>query len=498
MPLFKPLTVPGGWPLHDSAASRRAEEAGLAASAAGSLMEAAGLSVAKLALAMAPHARRVQVWAGPGNNGGDGLVAARHLHLAGREVEVALAADAARRPPEAAQALRSAQDAGVRMASTGPAASSPDLVIDALLGLGSRRAPTGPLLQAINTINAAAAPVLAVDIPSGLHADTGALWGEDAVRARATLSLLTLKPGCFTAHGRDHAGVVWLDTLDIDAGPATAWLSGEPTSCRPLVRNHATHKGSYGDVAIVGGAPGMTGAAWLAARAALACGAGRVYCSLLDNAVPRLDAQHPELMVSADWWAAPPEVLANTTVACGCGAGDRLGAALPPLLAHVRRLVLDADALNMIAADDALQTLLRRRTARGLRTVLTPHPLEAARLLRSGVQAVQHDRVAAAISLASTFDCCVLLKGSGSVIVDAGGQPHINASGNAALAGPGTGDVLAGWTAGLWAQVRDDASALQIACCAAWQHGHAADRWVAAGNQGALRASQLIDVLATP
>jgi len=433
MPLFNALTVPGGWPLHDSAASRRAEEAGLAASAAGSLMEAAGLSVAKLALAMAPHARRVQVWVGPGNNGGDGLVAARHLHLAGREVEVRLVADPARRPLDAAHALCSAQDAGVPLAATGAATASPDLVIDALLGLGSRRPPAGALLQAIISINAAAVPVLAVDIPSGLQADTGALWGDDAVRARATLSLLTLKPGCFTAQGRDHAGDVWLDTLGIDAGPPTAWLSCEPMPNSPVSRNHATHKGSYGDVAIVGGAPGMTGAAWLAARAALACGAGRVYCCLLDSGAPRLDAQHPELMASADWWAVPPEVLANTTVACGCGAGDRPSTALPPLLAHVPRLVLDADALNAIAADGALQTLLRRRKTRGLATVLTPHPLEAARLLRSGVQAVQHDRVTAALSLADTFDCCVLLKGSGSVIAAAGELPQLEPAMRSAL-----------------------------------------------------------------
>jgi hydroxyethylthiazole kinase-like uncharacterized protein yjeF len=456
-------------------------------------MEGAGLAVAKLALAIAPHARRVQVWAGPGNNGGDGLVAARHLHKAGLDVHVALIGDSARLPADAAQALRCAELAGVRLSSNG-STMAPELVIDALLGLGLSRAPEGALRHAISTINDGSAPVLSIDIPSGLQPDTGAVLGDDAVRASATLSLLTLKPGCFTAAGRDHAGVVWLDTLDVDPGPSTAWLSGSFAS-RP--RRHATHKGSYGDVAIVGGASGMTGAAWLAARAALACGAGRVYCSLLDRTAALLDPQHPELMGRAAWWLGPPAVLGATTVACGCGAGDQLGPVLPPLLAHVPRLVLDADALNTIAADSGLQTLLRRRTARGLRTVLTPHPLEAARLLQSDVAAVQRNRLAAATSLACSFDCCVVLKGSGSVITAPGELPRINPTGNAGLASPGSGDVLAGWTAGLWAQARD-AAPIDVASHAAWRHGHAADRWLAAGNQGPLRASMLIEALAAP
>lgn len=491
MALVRITSTVGGWPLHEAADSRRAEQAALAHSAAHALIEAAGLAVAKLAMAVAPHAGRVQVWAGPGNNGGDGLIAARHLHQAGRDVTVTLVGDAARLPVDAAHALRTAQAAGVCLSTAVPTAPS-DLVIDALLGLGARRPPEGALRDAIVHINHCGAQVLAVDVPSGLNCDSGSLLGDVAVRAHDTLCLLTLKAGCFTAAGRDHAGGVWLDGLDVDAGAPTAWLVGEAPLPR---RHHATHKGSYGDVAVVGGAPGMTGAAWLAARAALAAGAGRVYCSLLDGAAPLLDPPHPELMGRRAWWTAPPAVLAATTVACGCGGGDGLHEVLPRLLSHVDRLVLDADALNALANDSGLQTLLRQRAARGLATVLTPHPLEAARLLQTDSAGVQQDRVAAATALAGKFGCCVVLKGSGSVIAAPSELPRINPTGNAALASPGTGDVLAGWTAGLWAQARELAP-IEIASRAAWQHGRAADLWVAAGGSAALRASLLVDELA--
>ena len=344
-------------------------------------MARAGLAVARLARASAPHAELLHVWAGPGNNGGDGLVAARELHGAGQCVQIILLADAARLPADAAAALKAAEKAGVPIAGAPLTSQAPGLVVDALLGLGTSRAPAGALARAIAHINACAAPVLAVDIPSGLHPDTGAALGEAAVVAQTTLSLLTLKPGCFTHQGRDHAGVVWLDMLGIAADGCTAWLNGPPP--RPA-RPHAGHKGRYGDVAVVGGATGMAGAAWLAASAALAAGAGRVYCSLLGGTGAGPPQGRPELMTPAQWWLSPPPVLAVATVVCGCGGGSGidLWQALPPLLSHAGRLVLDADALNALASDSTLQTLLRRRAGRDLPTLLTPHPLEAARLLK--------------------------------------------------------------------------------------------------------------------
>lgn len=481
----------GPWPLHDSVASRAAEAAGLSATPDHELMQRAGLSLARVALALHPHAQDIAIFCGPGNNGGDGLVAARHLHQAGKSVRVGLHADPARHPADAAHALQQAIAAGVAITPDWPQDHG-DLLIDALLGLGTRRAPEGVLADGIRQLGRGAAPVLAVDLPSGLHADTGVALGQACVRAQATLALLTLKPGLFTGQGRDLAGQVWFDPLGIDAAGASARLSGAVDAAGPA-RDHSAHKGSFGDVAVIGGSPGMTGAAWLAARAALAAGAGRVYCSLLDDTAPLLDNHSPELMGRRQWWAAAPPLLAASTVVCGCGGGDAVRAALPPLLAHAARLLLDADALNAIAADCALQSQLGARAARGLATVLTPHPLEAARLLGVAVAEVQADRLAAAARLASRFGAVVVLKGSGSVIAADRVLPTINPTGNALLATAGTGDVLAGWIGGLWAQGRP---AVAAAVAGVWQHGRAADLAADAGQRTPLRAADLVEALA--
>jgi ADP-dependent NAD(P)H-hydrate dehydratase / NAD(P)H-hydrate epimerase len=499
------LTHPGPWPLHSAHASRLAEQQALAAQGhPGQLMARAGQSVARLALALAPHARCVWVLCGPGNNGGDGLVAARLLHSAGLQVRVLLVGDGSHRPADAAQALQQAQAAGVAISTQPPNGIDTlthGVVIDALLGLGAGLSPSQParpiagdLLLAVQAANRASqhtgTTVLAVDLPSGLHADTGQA-PSGAVRAHATLSLLTLKPGCFTGQGRQQVGTVWFDSLGAShTVPATAWLGVPSSTATGTSRSNASgHKGLFGDVAVVGGSSGMVGAAWLAASAALAAGAGRVFVSLL---TPQGHAHadvnlgnplQPELMHRHQWWLGAPDLLRRTTVVCGCGGGQVVAAALPPLLAHAGQLVLDADALNAVAGDAALAQQLAVRGARGLPTVLTPHPLEAARLLGQTTAAVQADRLAAAHALAQRFAATVVLKGSGTVLAQPGGLPRINSSGNAALATAGTGDVLAGWLAGLWAQADAGAdraaSAHAVAALAVWQHGHAADRFVA-------------------
>jgi hydroxyethylthiazole kinase-like uncharacterized protein yjeF len=485
-----PLTVDPlrPWPLFDATASRAAEAAALATSAPHELMQRAGLAVARLAIALVPHARRIVVLAGPGNNGGDGLVAATHLHHAGLGVTVHRFGTGAVLPADAADALQRALAAGVAIVDGGTPAAA-DLVIDALLGLGTKRAPEGEIARAIGIANAGPAPVLAVDLPSGLHADTGQPLGDAVVDAAATLALLTLKPGLFTGRGRDLAGAVWFDDLGVPAAGPTAALAG---ASPPVVRRHAQHKGSFGDVAAIGGAPGMGGALQLAARAALAAGAGRVYASALDDDAPLIDAARPELMQRRRWWTQPPAVLGAATVVCGCGGGERVREVLPPLLAHAARLVLDADALNAIALDAPLQSQLAARGARGRPTVLTPHPLEAARLLGCSAAEVQADRIAAAARLASRFDAVVVLKGSGSVIAAPAALPSINPTGNALLASAGTGDVLAGWIGGLWAQGPDARGA---AIQSVWTHGRAADLALAAGERHALRAADLVDAM---
>ena len=485
--------------LLDAPQTRALEQQAAAVLPAHALMQRAGAAVARLALAIAPHAQRVWIAAGPGNNGGDGLEAAIHLLRWGKQVRLLLIGDPAALPADAQAAYGRAQAAGVHIdIEPGGAAppEPPQLAIDALLGVGANRAPHGAIAAAIRTLNALGAPLLAVDLPSGLHAGTGQPLGDDCVVATHTLALLNLKPGLYTGAGRDHAGEVWLDSLGVDAAavPASAWLSGVPAAA--ALRRHAQHKGSFGDVAVVGGAAGMVGAALLAARAAHAAGAGRVFVDLLDAGPNPLaiDPMRPELMLRSGWSRSPPEVLARSTVVCGCGGGDAVRAQLPRLLSLAARLVVDADALNAIAADPALVALLRARAARGQASVLTPHPLEAARLLASTTGDVQRDRLAAAHELAQRFDCVAVLKGSGSVIAAPGQVARINSTGNAALASAGTGDVLAGWTAGRWAQHppgTEAALAFAVARQAVAEHGAAAEPQ----PSGPLRAGDLIERL---
>ncbi|MEX8495881.1 NAD(P)H-hydrate dehydratase [Sphaerotilus sp.] len=452
-------TTAGPWPTHDSAASRAIDASSAQDLPPHTLMQRAGQAVARLAMALTPHARRIDVLAGNGNNGGDGYEAALHLHQAGRNVVVHAFGHGTAWPLDAAASRRQAQSAGVRIVDGLDTAewSRSDLVIDALLGRGLTRPASGELAEAIRLSHRHAAPVLAVDLPSGLPGDTGALEvGAPCVQARWTLALLTLAPGLFTARGRDHAGEIWWDNLGVSlaqaGGPApAAWLHS-PVWAESVwpARLHAQHKGSFGDVWVLGGGRSMTGAALLAARTALCVGAGRVYAHLLDPDAQRLDPHHPELMLTD---APDAARLRNATVVAGCGGGQAIREHLPDTLRQAARLVLDADALNALAEDTQLGEALRERRDNGLPTVLTPHPLEAARLLGCSAAEVQSDRLVAVRTLATRTGAVVVLKGSGSLTASPEAIPWINTSGNAALATPGSGDVLAGWIAGLWSQL---------------------------------------------
>jgi hydroxyethylthiazole kinase-like uncharacterized protein yjeF len=462
--------------LFDIAATRRIEQAAANALPAHTLMQRAGLAVARLAMAIAPHARTIWVACGPGNNGGDGFEAAAQLRHRGCFPVVTFAGDEGRLPPDAKASLQRARDAGVLFAPNPP--TTYELAIDALLGIGSSRPPEGKMAEWLQQMHGSAQPVLSVDVPSGLNADTGVLsLGSDLLRTkvqpvRACLTFLTLKPGLFTAHGRDAAGTVWFD--DLGCGAFTdrpiARLAGAPEATS---RTHASHKGSYGDVAVIGGAPGMAGAALLAGSAALHAGAGRVFVGLLDPSAAAVDPAQPELMLRD----AHALDLSGMAVVCGCGGGAAVRELLPRVMATSTALVLDADALNAIAADSALQTQLASRGKRGRPTLITPHPLEAARLLGCTADAVQADRLAAARELASRFHVVAVLKGSGTVIADADDAPAvINPTGNARLATAGTGDVLAGM---IGAALAARQPAFEAAHEAVWQHGHIADTWPA-------------------
>ena len=464
-------------PLFDTAASRSIESQAAKALAPHTLMQRAGLSIARLLCAIAPHSRVIWLACGPGNNGGDGLEAAMQLRMWGREAVVTWLGDLASSTEDTRASWQRARDAGVYFASAPPAHW--DLAVDALLGLGASRAPEGVMLEWLQRMHESAAPVLCVDLPSGLNADTGVSGAINSIAPCAysmpanchfslkitTLSLLTLKPGLFTAQGRDACGEIWFDDLGIAHGtPPTAFLIGAENA-QPAPRLHASHKGSYGDVAVIGGAAGMQGAAILAARAALHAGAGRVFIALLGGGLA-VDWQQPELMLRE----LSDLDLKGMTVVCGCGGGQAVRTALPRVLSTAAQLVLDADALNAIAADSSLESLLKARQTKSQPTVLTPHPLEAARLLGLSTQQVQANRLQVAQSLAERFASVVILKGSGSIIAAPTQTPCINPTGDARLATAGTGDVLAGLCGALLAQSGDAFASANQAC---WQHGAA-------------------------
>jgi hydroxyethylthiazole kinase-like uncharacterized protein yjeF len=449
------------------------------------LMQRAGLACARLALAMAPHARRVWVAAGPGNNGGDGLEAALHLHQWGKEVVVSLIASSV--PADAQAALQRAQQAGVSIQSGVPTEwlqqmDSQDLCIDALLGIGATRPLSADLLACVQAMNNCLAPVLAIDVPTGLNPQSGQ-WldgdggnssGHLAVQADHTLGLIAVQAGLLMGHGRDASGQIWLEDLGYLASqhqvPPLAWLNAPYTSAP---KSHASHKGSHGDMAVIGGegmatqGMGMTGAAILAATAALHAGAGRVILSLLSGQTN--DSAPPDLM-QREFRRLELEKL---HVVCGCGGGSAVQEVLPEVLRRSAQLVLDADGLNAVAQEPCLRQTLRQR-GKAQPTVITPHPLEAARLLGCNTAQVQNDRLKAAQELAERFQCCVVLKGSGTVIVAPGHTTRINITGNGRLAIGGTGDVLAGLVGARMAQ---GLSAFDAACAAVAQHGQVADDW---------------------
>ena len=320
------------------------------------------------------------------------------------------------------------------------------LVVDGLFGIGLQRDVTGAYAERIAWINAAAseAPVLALDTPSGLESDSGRVLGC-AVRASHTITFIALKPGLLTLEGPEHCGALHLATLDLDARallePAGHVIGPDAIAAALPRRRLNTHKGDYGSVGLIGGASGMAGAAVLAGRAALKLGAGRVYVGFAGEEVPAFDPMQPELM-----FRRAEEVLALDHLTClavgpGLGQARKAKAHLQAALAKPLPIVLDADALNLIAADEALARALATRNAPA---VLTPHPAEAARLLHTTTAQVQHDRLNAAADLASSFRAHVVLKGAGSVCASPDGRWAINTSGNPGMASAGMGDVLTG------------------------------------------------------
>ena len=447
------------------------------------LMERAGAAVAE-------HARRlaadtgapILVVAGPGNNGGDAWVAAARLRDTFHKVTVL---DVTGSPPKIDTA-RAAKDAFVKgggaVVREWPGAA-PALIVDGLLGIGLARDVDAAFATLIERMNAAGAPILAIDVPSGLDSATGRARGA-TVRATHTVTFIAHKVGLHTGDGPDHCGKVTLE--DVGAGEATRELGRgivlTPDTVRPWLRPRArnSHKGHFGTLGIVGGNRGMVGAALLAGRAALLAGAGKVQLGLLASDAPTVDPQYPELMLrSID------DVMTASVLVMGPGAGQSVSSTslstferqlLPSAIASSKPLVLDADALNTLAINDKLRAEVPKRTAP---TLATPHPAEAGRLLAMNTAEVQADRLAAACELARRLNAHVVLKGVGSLCASPDGRFAVNTTGNPGLASGGTGDVLAGILGALLCQGLDAPQALQYAVCL---HGAAADTLVARGR----------------
>lgn len=438
------------------------------AAAVPSLMERAGAAAARSALAMA--AGPILIAAGPGNNGGDAFVVARLLKEAGHTPMVLFAADPARLPADARAAHDAWLAAGGSYCAEFPAGDF-SLIIDGLFGIGLTRPIDGIYADWIARINASGWPVLALDVPSGLDAMTGRPTGP-VVRAQRTVTFIALKPGLLTGDGPELCGTVEICTLGLDVPPDGRQIDRDLFHDCLVPRARDTHKGSFGSVAIIGGAPGMAGAALLAGRAALLLGAGRVYVGMLERCA--VDVDQLELMLRS-----PAEALDLATVAAigpGLGQSSEAAELLDRALASTLPLVIDADGLNLLAQYPALREKIAVRPEP---TFLTPHPAEAARLLDTTTAAVQADRLAAALRLAERTHAYLALKGCGTIVVAPDGRWFINTSGNPGLASAGSGDVLTGMLAALLAQHWPP---LEAMLGAVHLHGAAADACVAQGR----------------
>lgn len=429
-----------------------------------------------------PQARTLTVIAGAGNNGGDGYVLARLAQAAGLVSQVVYLSDPATLQHDAATAYQDALAAAVPIAPFTQAALTADVLVDALFGTGLARAVTGAYQAAITAINASGRPVLAIDIPSGLQADSGSVLGC-AVRAAVTVTFIALKQGLFSGAGPEQCGQIVFADLAVPpvvfAGiePTCQRYTGDDLLTRLPRRNRTGHKGDYGHVLIIGGDHGMAGAARMSAEAAARCGAGLVSIATRREHAAMQAALRPELMFRGVENAAELKPLLERAdvVAIGPGLGtqDWGRALLAAVLATALPLVVDADALNLLAVAP------QRRD----NWILTPHPGEAARLLGMDTATLQQDRFAAARRLHERYGGVAVLKGAGSLIAAADGSLTVVNTGNPGMASGGMGDLLTGIIASLLAQ---GLSLPAAARTGVYLHGRAGDRAAADGERGLL------------
>jgi NAD(P)H-hydrate epimerase len=432
-----------------------------------------------------PKAHKIAVACGIGNNAGDGFVLARLAQSLGRFATVVAVGDVTRLQDDALQAFEFLQDSGVVVCEFGPGCfDEADIIVDALFGTGLDREATGRFAEAIAAINAAGRPVLAIDIPSGLNADTGAVWGT-AVRADVTVTFIGLKRGLFTAAGPEHAGLVRFSDLKVPAAvfaeavAAARRLDGRDLKAALPPRRRSAHKGDFGHVLVVGGDRGMAGAARLAAEAALRVGAGLVSIATHPSHAGDLLAGRPEIMCRGVEGPADIDALLThaTVVAVGPGLGTRPGGRglVDAVLSSSLPLIVDADALN----------LLSERPIARKNWILTPHPGEAGRLLGVSAKIIQSDRFRAAAELCKSYGGTIVLKGCGTIVHDATGPVGVCPYGNPGMASAGMGDVLTGVIAGLVAQGLDLPVSARLGVCL---HARAGDLAATAGERGTVAA----------
>ncbi len=433
-----------------------------------------------------PDAGEITVLAGHGNNAGDGYLIAALALRAGWRVRVLAVGEASRLSGDAASAHGEARSVGVAIDAWSERAELRGVLVDALLGTGLGGEVREPYASAIGAINASGLPVLAVDIPSGLSADTGQVLGC-AVNADLTVTFIGLKLGLFTASGPDQCGELVFDGLDADsaliAADGVARRLAPASLPRLAVRPKAAHKGQFGHALVIGGDTGMGGAALLAAESALRCGAGLVSLATRTAHVPAALTRRPELMVRGVSSSAELLRLAERAdvLVVGPGIGrEAWGRVLVSAAASLAcRQVWDADALNLLS-----EGLVARPSADWL---ITPHPAEAARLLGITTAEVQADRPNAARALAQRYQAVVVLKGVGSLVASPDGRLALCSHGHPAMAGAGLGDVLSGILGALLAQ---GLPAFDAACLAVWLHACAGESLGAQGR--GLAAADLI------
>ncbi len=446
------------------------------------LMERAGSAAYELLCKAWPEAQTITVVCGVGNNGGDGYVLARLALQAGKTVHLLQLGETEKIKGDARTNYARFIEAGGEIKPFKTLPKETEVIVDGIFGTGLEREITGAWRQAIEAINASASPVLALDIPSGLHSDSGRILGA-AVKANATISFIGLKRGEFTGAGPEQCGQIVFNDLDL---PEALYAAEQPTARRVewsmmtrLLgrRARGAHKGDFGHLLIMGGDHGFSGAARMAGEAALRTGAGLVSIATQPAHAALLNIARPELMCHgvADASTLAPLLQRATVMAIGPGLGQGrwgralLGAALERRLP----LIVDADALNQLASEPT-----RRDN-----WILTPHPGEAARLLGVSVAEVQADRFTSAQALQERYGGVVVLKGAGTLIAAAEPPISVCTAGNPGMATAGMGDLLTGIIAGMAAQGLSLSDAATAGVCL---HAAAADRAAQAGERGLL------------